>query len=177
MTAAGDLDEDEPHPSPRLGEADAALLRRLLLAGPPVAALSTLHRGRPAVSMVPFALLPDASALVLHVSRLATHTGDMKAAPDVALLVTGTAADAPSPLALPRVSLQGRAAFCEPSAPSHDAARAAYLARLPEAEELFAFADFSLVLVVPRTIRFVAGFGRAHALAPARLQEILTAPA
>jgi len=41
------------------------------------AALGTLHAGAPVVSMVPYAVLPDGSAFVIHVSRLAAHTKDM----------------------------------------------------------------------------------------------------
>jgi len=43
------------------------------------AALGTLHDGAPFVSMVPYAVLPDGAAFVVHVSRLAGHTKDMLA--------------------------------------------------------------------------------------------------
>ena len=52
--------------------AQAQALRELLQQQE-VAALGTLRNGEPFVSMVPYALLPDGS-LVVHVSRLATHT-------------------------------------------------------------------------------------------------------
>lgn len=42
-----------------------------LLRTQPVASLATLHLGAPAVSMVPFALLPDGPGFVIHVSQLA----------------------------------------------------------------------------------------------------------
>ena len=59
----------------------AALMN--LLRTQPVASLATLHRGAPAVSMVPFALLPDGTGFVIHVSQLATHTQDMLHNPDL----------------------------------------------------------------------------------------------
>ncbi len=144
---------------------DAVAARALvqLLQDAPVAALATLHRGEPAVSMVPYALLPD-GRFVIHVSRLAPHTQDMQAHAGVSLLVTAPLQAAASPLALPRASVQGPALPCPPEAPDHAAARAAYLARLPDAEELFSFSDFSLFLIAPQALRYVAGFGRAHAL-------------
>jgi hypothetical protein len=37
--------------------------------------------------MVPFALLPNASAFVIHVSQLSSHTKDMVESPRVSLLV------------------------------------------------------------------------------------------
>ncbi|MDP3701831.1 MAG: pyridoxamine 5'-phosphate oxidase family protein [Hylemonella sp.] len=151
-------------------EESRALVR--LLQHTPVAALATLHRGEPAVSMVPYALLPE-GRFIIHVSRLATHTQDMQAHASVGLLVTAPAASADTPLALPRVSVQGRASVCMPEAPDHAAARAAYLAKLPDAEELFGFSDFSLFLIEPLFLRYVAGFGRAHAVTAGQYADLL----
>ena len=148
---------------------------KLLLATRPVAALATLHKGEPAVSMVPFAMLPSGARFVIHVSRLATHTHDMLAHPAVALLVTASLADAETPLALPRVSIQGQARQCAPDSAEYAQARAAYLAKLPDAEELFAFSDFSLFIIEPDSARYVAGFGRALTLTAERLQAALGA--
>lgn len=162
-----------------LDAAEAQLLRRLL-AEQELASLATLHHGEPAVSMVPYALLDgrhDADgtpALLLHVSRLAPHTADLLATPAVGLLVMAPRTPQDNPLALPRLSLQGRALPCRPEDPAYPAARAAYLARLPEAEPMFGFGDFTLLRVVPTRARFVAGFGRAMALGPAQLAQVLT---
>jgi putative heme iron utilization protein len=151
---------------------DLAALKSLL-GNQPVAALATLHRGEPAVSMVPFALLSSGIGFVIHVSRLATHTKDMLENPAVALLVTAPLAEADSPLALPRVSIQGRARQCLPESPGYPEARSAYLAKLPDAEGLFTFTDFSLFIVEPESIRYVAGFGRAMSLSPERLRAVV----
>ncbi len=148
-----------------------------LLETRPIAGLATLHKGEPAVSMVPFALLPNSTSLVIHVSRLATHTNDMLAHPDVALLITASAEATGSSLALPRASVQGHARPCEPDSPEYQQARVAYLAKLPEAEELFSFADFSLFLVEIRAVRYVAGFGRAMSLTAPQLAAILAGAA
>src|SRR4030095_15280241 len=149
-----------------------ALALKSLLENRPVAALATLHKGEPAVSMVPFALLPNSTSFVIHVSRLATHTNDMLANPAVALLVTASADDADSSLALPRASVQARARPCEPESPEYRQSRAAYLAKLPEAEELFSFSDFSLFLVETRTVRYVGGFGRGMSLTAEQCGDI-----
>lgn len=85
---------------------------RELLADQTVASLATLHRGRPAVSMVPLAWLPGQGRLVIHVSALATHAADMLATPEVAVLVTATPSPGIPVHALPRVSLQGTARPC-----------------------------------------------------------------
>lgn len=151
------------------------LALRSLLQQQPVAALATLHQGEPAVSMVPFAQLPAGRGFVIHVSRLATHTADMLAHPGVSLLVVGAPEAAPTPLARPRASIQGRARPCPPESPDHAAARAAYLARLPDAQELFTFADFSLFVIEPEALRYVAGFGRAMSFTGERLRAALEA--
>ncbi len=111
--------------------------------------------------MVPYALLPD-GRFIIHVSRLATHTRDMLEHPVVSLLVMAASGSTETPLALPRVSVQGQARVCAPDAPDYAAARDAYLDKLPDAEELFGFGDFSLFLIAPQFLRYVAGFGRAH---------------
>lgn len=152
----------------------AALLT--LLRSQPVASLATLHKGAPAVSMVPFALLPDGKGFVIHVSQLATHTQDMLQNPAVALLVTALLADADSPLALPRASVQGQARPCPPDSPGYGQARQAYLTKLPDAEPLFSFGDFSLFVIEPASLRWVAGFGRASSLTGERMQAVLKQP-
>lgn len=136
---------------------------RALLQRQDIAALGTLHRGEPFVSMVPYALLAD-GRLAIHVSRLATHTCDMEEHAGVSLLVLGERDAGTIPQEQPRASLQGQAQACPPDAPDYAAARQAYLARFPHSEEMFGFADFSLFLVTPRTVRFVAGFAQAWSL-------------
>lgn len=135
------------------------------------AALATLHAGEPAVSMVPYALMPDGAALVIHVSQLASHTQDMRSHPGVSLLVTAPAGSAETALALPRVSVQGLARLCIPDMRDYAAARGVYQARFPESEELFSFADFSLFVIEVQSARFVAGFGRAISLNPEQFTE------
>lgn len=174
-----------------LTDADLQLLQALLRSQR-LAALATLHRGEPAVSMVPFVLLPPCGSAVVHVSRLATHTKDMLEQPAVALLFVaeaqvaetqareppqpgGQPGDAHNPLARPRLSLKGRALPCPPESPRYAAARAAYLERLPEARELFEFPDFALFAIEPVSARFVAGFGRAHSLTAERWRAVLAA--
>ncbi|MFT3857651.1 MAG: pyridoxamine 5'-phosphate oxidase family protein [Aquabacterium sp.] len=147
-------------------DADQSDLLRATLAHQEVAALATLHKGDPAVSMVPYALMPDGTGAIIHVSRLATHTADMQAHPAVSLLVMAPRTEGDDPLALPRVSLQGQARVCAKDDAVYAQARAAYLARFPQAEPMFGFGDFSLFLIDIRAVRFVAGFGRAHALTP-----------
>jgi heme iron utilization protein len=124
-----------------------------------VAALGTLRQGAPVVSMVLYAPARDFSELYLHVSRLAFHTQNILVDPRVSLMVRES--DSPSvadPQMLARVSIQGEARPVDDS--DYEEAKQLYLSRFPEAAQNFTLGDFSLFGIVPRTARFVAGFGR-----------------
>ncbi|MBA2962533.1 HugZ family protein [Ramlibacter pinisoli] len=149
-----------------------ALLQRLLLERP-IAALATLHRGEPAISMVPFVLAPSEMQLLIHVSALATHTRDMLDHPRVSVLVTADTDGATSPQALPRVSLVAEALPLAPDGQAYLGARERYLARFPDAAQTFELADFSIFALRLQSARLIAGFGRAHSLAGESLQAVL----
>jgi heme iron utilization protein len=153
---------------------DQALGLKLLLQGQDIAALGTLHRGEPFVSMVPYALLAD-GRLVIHVSQLATHTRDMQEHAGVSVMVLGTRAPGALPQEQPRASLQGEAQPCMVDAADYAAARQAYLARFPDSEPMFGFGDFSLFLVTPRAVRFVAGFAQAWSFTAADYTALMSA--
>jgi putative heme iron utilization protein len=152
---------------------DPVALLRSLLAETRVAALATLHRGDPAVSMVPFALDRSAGALLLHVSALATHTRDMSEHAAVSLLVTAAETTEVPPQARARASLTGTAEFIARDGAGHGAARAIYLARFPQSGPIFDLADFSLVRVTPHSARVIGGFAQAASLVGERLQQAM----
>lgn len=137
------------------------------------AALGTLHEGAPYVSLVPYAIAADGSGFIIHVSTLAAHTKDMLADARVSLLIAKAEGGGKSPQALQRVSVQGVARRIASDAPELHGFRAAYLARFPEAEQMFGFADFSIFLIRPVAARFVAGFGEAHSLSAESMVQIL----
>ncbi len=159
---------------------------RELLAAQDVAALSTLHERRdgdePAVSMVPVAWLPGPAGTadpvvtpraLIHVSALAAHTRDLQRTPCAGLMLMAPRQPGDDPQALPRLTLQLDAAPIDPASAGYDLARAAYLRRFPRAEQTFALGDFALWRLVPRSARFVAGFGRAHPVPMALLHACL----
>jgi putative heme iron utilization protein len=137
------------------------------------AALGTLHDGAPFVSMVPYAIAADGSGFVVHVSKLAAHTKDMLTDARASLLVTEAEGGGKSALALARVSLQGTARRIPSGSPDLSGCRSAYLARFPESEQMFGFADFSIFLIRPVSVRFVAGFGEAQSLSAETLAQLL----
>ena len=152
-----------------------ALALRSLLENQQVAALATLHTGEPAVSMVPYALLPRGKGFVIHVSRLATHTADMLSNPAVALLVTASPDASTSPQAISRASIQGKAQQRAHDSPAYSQARGLYLSRFPQSEEMFSFSDFSLFVIAVHSIRFVGGFAQASSVTAEQFASIMGA--
>ena len=149
---------------------DAIRTAERILRGQTIASLGTLHAGEPAVSMVPFAAA--GGALVIHVSRLSSHTADMLAHATVGLLIVEANADDVLPQARARLSISGEAQRLT-DGPEEDGARAAYLERFPDAAPIFELGDFSLFAIRPRSIRVIGGFGRAATLSPEQIASLL----
>ncbi len=160
--------------SPRM-EPTQALALRSLLESQEIAALATLHEGEPAVSMVPYALLSQGQGFVIHVSRLASHTADMLTSPAVGLLVTAPLVASASPQAISRASIQGTAHQWLDDSPAYSQARALYLSRFPQSEEMFTFSDFSLFVIAVRSARFVGGFAQAGSATGGQFASIMGA--
>jgi len=138
---------------------------RRLLREQHIAALGTLHRGEPYVSMVPFALDEGAPEFLIHVSGLSPHTRDMLEHPRVSLLVVAPE-DGGRPQARARATVQGDAAPLDAGSARHAAAKALYLQRFPHAADIFALPDFSLFAIRPDAVRFIGGFAQAVSLTP-----------
>lgn len=137
-----------------------------------VAALGTLHDGEPNLAMVAIAVESDFSAFYIHVSTLGKHTRDMQADPRVSLLLTETDDNRPDPQTLARLSLNGTAEMLPRTNPHYPQVRHAYLARFPEAEQLFSLGDFNLWRISPKGGRFVAGFAQAFNVVPEVLVQV-----
>ena len=137
---------------------------RALLDVQSVAALGTLHRGEPYVSMVPFALDDDGPHFLIHVSTLAPHTKDMHESARVSLLIVAPDSGAASPQARARATVQGDAAPLARDSPQYARAKTTYLARFPQAVDIFELADFSIFRIRPVSVRFIGGFAQAASL-------------
>ena len=159
----------DSHPNPIIAMAhEPRLLQslRALLHTRRTAALGTLSApatagaSLPYVSFVPYAVDTQTGTLVLHVSGLAAHTRQMQQCPEVSLLICAAEQPGEPVHALERVTFTGHAAVLAPEAAA--SARAAYLARFPEAAPMTALGDFRFVAITPMAARHVAGFGAAR---------------
>lgn len=147
---------------------------RTLLTTQRVAALGTLDAdGMPFVSMVPYAVDPLSAHLVIHISGLAAHTRNLQTTPRVSLLVMQAEVASEPVHALPRVTLDGMATVLELHSTPWAEARAAYLARFPEAEPMTQLGDFMWVGIQILGARQVAGFGAARSLDATEMAGVL----
>ncbi|RLL54394.1 hypothetical protein D8Y20_03375 [Mariprofundus sp. EBB-1] len=133
-----------------------------------VALIATTGMHGPEASMAPFAL--HKANILLHLSALARHTGNIERDANIGLMVCTPESVTESPLALPRITMQGKLT------PVGDmdiaAAKAAYLKCIPDAEQLFAFADFRLFKFSPARIHWVGGFGSARKVSFAQWESL-----
>ena len=136
---------------------------RDLLARRRTAALGTVDAaGAPFVSLVPFAIDPTSSSLVIHISALAAHSQNLRARPQASLMVADGEVAGEPVHALARVTIEVLASWAEPGSAQADQCRAVYLARFPEAEPMTQLGDFRFVAVHVTGGRHVAGFGAAR---------------
>jgi len=132
--------------------------------------LATQGKHGAEASMAPYAI--HHGNVLLHLSTLARHARNIKINPTVGLMICMAETQAPSPLALPRLSLQGD--VTPVSDAQLDAARMAYLKIIPDAEVLFSFADFRLFQFTPSSVRWVGGFGVARNISVSLWHEFLS---
>lgn len=126
------------------------------------AALGTLDDGVPYVSWVAFVLAPQLPGVVFHLSRLALHTRNLLADPNISLALTEPDGGHVNPQQLARLSLQGQVRRVAREASDYGGLREHYLARFPRAAPMFGFGDFDMFWFLPQRGRYVEGFGRTH---------------
>jgi putative heme iron utilization protein len=124
------------------------------------ASLATLEDKRPYVSATGYVLSdPEHFRIAVLLSNLARHTRNIRARPEVSLLIVEEGKTAPVH-EKSRVTLLGEAALVK------DAARSArlkdaYLDRFPRAQMFFSLPDFQFYEIVPDEIHWIGGFGKA----------------
>jgi putative heme iron utilization protein len=137
-----------------------------------LASLGTMRDGAPRVSMVAFIPAEDFSAFYIHVSRLAQHTVDMQKDKQVGFLIAEVDDGRTDPQTLGRVSIRASAEMIQNGEPGYTPLKDLYLARFPEAEQLFQLADFNFWRIKPKGGRFVAGFAKAFNITAETLQKV-----
>ena len=132
-----------------------------LLEGQRVLSVAVVIEGEPQLGLLPFAVLPDHSGVLVHVSALAKHTRGLAAGAKVGLLIHQSEEAISDPLQVPRVSLQAEVGELRRGSPHYEDAKSRYLARFPQAGVTFGLADFKLLELTFLDGRYIEGFARA----------------
>ena len=154
-------------------DTDARRSLARLIRGTRVAALGTLRRGAPNVSMVAYMPARDFATVWMRLSRLAWHTQDLAVDKRVSLSISETDDGRADPQTLARVTLRGEAVQVD----DEESLKQAWLERFPASAVTFELADFSFWQVVPRDARFVAGLGRTFNLSASEFARAAQEPA
>lgn len=129
------------------------------------AVLSTVSKrvpGHPFGSTVNYAL-DDAGCPMFYFSSLAVHTKNLMGDPRASLTIYAEGAET-DPLSSARMNIMGEIhAVAEEEA---GAARAAYFARHPAAEQYMGFGDFRVFRMYVMDVYYVGGFGAMGWVAP-----------
>lgn len=132
-------------------------------------AMATMRNGEPYCTMAAYVAHPNLSSLTLHLSTLAPHTQRLLKAPQASFAISDIDHGTDNPQTLARVSLNGQVHAIEVAHQDYAAHKQRYLERLPDAEMLFSFADFSLYEFSIEKIRYVGGFAMARNVSPQQL--------
>src|SRR5947207_4476905 len=153
-------------------DADARRSLSRLLRGTRVAALGTLRKGAPNVSMVAYMPARDFATVSMRLSRLAWHTQDLAVDARVSLSICETDDGRVDPQTLARVTLRGDAIQIPADNPQAAWLQAAWLERFSASAVTFELADFAFWQMVPRDVRFVAGLGRTYNLSASDFSRV-----
>ena len=125
------------------------------------ATLAVSADNEPHTAMVSYA---QQGGLLIHLSNLSLHKRLLLANPTCSLLIAEPDDGRAEVMSLARVTLNGNAIKLDKNTVDYQAAKAAFLAKLPTSEVMFGLADFDLFRITPSSGRFIAGFGRAFGL-------------
>jgi heme iron utilization protein len=139
---------------------DSARLGGLLL-GQRLVALGVVAEGMPIVGLLPYAVSPDCSALIVQSSSLARHSRGLLAGASWSGMIHEPDSAETDPLQVPRLQLEGVVDPLRGDRPEFQPSARAFLARFPQAVTTLQLPDFTLFRLELHSGRMVLGFGRA----------------
>jgi len=132
---------------------------RNLISEQRVLSLAVLIDAKPVQGLLPYALLPDFSAVLIFASALARHSQGLSSDAPFSILIHDRVDD---PLQVARASFEGEVSVVAQESPSYERARELFLQRCPnDSEVLFTLGDFTMYSLPLTRGRFVQGFARA----------------
>jgi putative heme iron utilization protein len=143
-----------------------------LLEGQRVLSLSVVIDGEPQIGLLPFAVLPDHTGVIVHVSSLARHTQALAEGKSVAVLIHQSEEAVSDPLQVPRVSMKAEVTEYNRGTAEYATGKTRYLARFPDAAITFELTDFRLFELRFVQGRYIEGFAYAMDITPEDLRAM-----
>jgi len=140
-------------------EASAHL--KQLLEGQRVLSVAVVIEGEAHIGLLPFAVLPDHTGVIVHVSSLAKHTRGLATSGRAAVLIHQSEEAVGDPLQVPRLTFETEVRELRRDTPDYEQGKREYLARFVDAAVTFSLGDFRLFELKFLRGRFVEGFARA----------------
>lgn len=150
---------------------DRARLKQLLC-GQRLLALGLAVDSQPVVGLVPYAVVPDCSALVIQASRLAHHSQGLKAGARWSGVIHEPDTPESDPLQIARLVVEGDVVPLVGSEAQFGVATKAFLGRFPGAAMTLSLPDFTLYRLELDGGRLILGFGHALNLSKSTFIEL-----
>lgn len=143
-----------------------------LLDGERLLALAVTVDGTPYAGLLPYAVMPDHQAVLIHASRMSRHSQGLADGSRVGILVHEQDAPEKDPLQIRRATFECLVRPYERKSEAWLEARARYLERFPDSRITFNLGDFTLYRLEFRQGLYVEGFGRAMEIEPADVPRL-----
>jgi putative heme iron utilization protein len=139
-----------------------------------VLALGVTVDGQPYAGLLPFAVLPEYSGVLVHASRLSRHSQGLQDGGSACVLLHEQLGPDSDALQLKRASLDCRVQPIERGSEDWENGRSAFLERFPKSRITFRLGDFTLYRLKFLQGLYVGGFGRAVDIEPSDIAKIAT---
>jgi putative heme iron utilization protein len=139
---------------------------RALLDEQRVLALAVDLDGVPYAGLLPFAVLPDRSGLLVNASKLARHSQGLSAGARAGVLIHEQDGPDKNPMQIERLTFECVVHPLERDSAEWEKQRDGFLEKFPKSRLTFKMRDFTLYRLTFRQGLYVAGFGQAIDIEP-----------
>jgi putative heme iron utilization protein len=122
--------------------------------------------GMPYAGLLPFAVLPGRSGVLIHASELSRHSKGLSDGGSASVLLHEQYGPDKDPLQIKRLTFECRVKPLERKSKAWEDARDSYMERFPKSRITFKLRDFTLYRLEFQRGLYVAGFGRAVDIEP-----------
>jgi heme oxygenase (biliverdin-IX-beta and delta-forming) len=126
-----------------------------------VLSLAVVVDGAPYVGLLPFAVLPNRTGVLIHSSTLSKHGRGLSDGARVSVLLHEQYGPGKDPLQVKRLTFECIAHRLERKSEAWEQDRELFMERFPKSRITFKLSDFTLYRLVFQHGLYVAGFGRA----------------